>query len=145
VDSADSFASFLAARRLRVTSERLAIAGGVAATGGHFDVDSLLADLRRRRVAVSRATLYRTLSHLLQAGLVRRVRGPDGSPRYESMAGRRPHHHMVCLGCGAILEFTDGRLETLQRHACRRRGFTMTDHSLRIEGFCRRCAAARER
>lgn len=140
MNPAGTFTHYLAERRLKVTSERLAIAGAVGAIEGHFDVDSMLLELRRQGVAVSRATLYRTLSHLLAAGLVRRVRGSDGNPRYESMVGRRPHDHMVCLRCGAILEFTEPRIEALGQAACRRHRFTMTDHSLRIEGHCADCA-----
>ena len=138
-----TFSRYLTGNHLKVTSERLAIADAVVGTPGHFDVDELLLQLRRREVAVSRATLYRTLSHLLEAGLVRRVRKPDGTARYESMEGRTPHDHMVCLGCDRILEFADAEIEKLQAAACRRAEFTMTDHSLRIEGYCRDCAAQR--
>lgn len=137
------FSRYLTEKRLKVTSERLAIARSVVDTAGHFDVDSLLLALRGRQVPVSRATLYRTLTHLLEAGLVRRVRRHDGTSRYESMAGRSHHDHMICLGCDAILEFADAKIEELQEAACRREGFTMTDHSLRIEGYCHDCAAKR--
>lgn len=137
------FSRYLAENRLKVTPERLTIADAVMETPGHFDVDSLLLDLRDRGVRVSRATLYRTLTHLLEAGLVHRVRGPDGGARYESMAGRKHHDHMVCLDCGVILEFTDATIEKLQEAACRRKEFTMTDHSLRIEGYCRDCGGKR--
>ena len=137
-----SFKGYLVDQRLKVTAERLAIAEAVATTGGHFGVDALLRDLHRRKVTTSRATLYRTLAHLLDAGLVRRVTASDGNPRYESMAGRSHHDHMVCLGCDAILEFTDRAIEDLQEAACAAEGFRMTDHTLRIEGYCRSCAAA---
>ena len=140
--SSEPFTRYLTKQRLRVTSERVAIASSVGTMPGHFGVDSLLRQLRRRQVPVSRATLYRTLAHLLDAGLVRRVTGSDGAPRYESMVGRGHHDHMVCLGCGAILEFTDPEIETLQGRACRSRGFRMTDHTLRIEGYCRRCTTS---
>ena len=139
-----TFKRYLVDQRLKVTAERLAIAETVATTAGHFGVDALLRDLRRRRVTASRATLYRTLAHLLDAGLVRRVTASDGNPRYESMVGRSHHDHMVCIGCDVILEFTDLAIEKLQEAACAKQGFRMTDHSLRIEGYCRSCAAARE-
>jgi len=143
MDPTAEFTRFLASRHLRVTAERIAVAGAIASIRGHFDLDSLLARLRRRRLRVSRATLYRTLPHLLEAGIVHRLTGSDGTPRYESMAGRKHHDHMVCQACGAIAEFQSSAIEQLQEAACRRQGFTMTGHVLRIEGFCRSCAPAR--
>ena len=140
--ASQQFTRYLMGRRLKVTPERLAIVEAVVATPGHFDVDSMLLRLRRRDVPVSRATLYRTLSHLLDAGMVHRLTDSRGNPRYESMAGRKPHDHMVCLACGAILEFRETGIEELEAAACRKQGFTRTTHQLRIEGYCRHCAGS---
>ena len=140
----EQFRLYLAQEGLKVTSERLAIADAILATPGHFEADALLATLERSDTRVSRATLYRTMTHLLKAEVVRRVRGPDGKPRYECMTGRAHHDHMVCLGCSDILEFTDERIEELQLEACRNRGFVMTDHTLRIEGYCKTCGPKKD-
>ena len=140
----EQFRRYLADRGLKVTSERLAIVDAILGTPGHFEADVLVERLQRGSVRVSRATLYRTLNHLLKAEMVRRVTGSDGNPRYESMTGREHHDHMVCLGCSEILEFTDEQIEARQLAACRRYGFTMTDHTLRIEGYCRDCQPAKE-
>jgi Fur family ferric uptake transcriptional regulator len=140
----EQFRQYLAQEGLKVTTERLAIADAVLTTPGHFEADALLATLQLDDIRVSRATLYRTMTHLLKAEVVRRVRGPDGNPRYECMTGREHHDHLVCLGCGDILEFTDERIERLQLQVCRGRGFTMTDHTLRIEGYCRSCGPKKD-
>ena len=102
---------YLADRGLKVTSERLAIVDAILGTPGHFEADVLLERLQKGNIQVSRATLYRTLNHLLKAEMVRRITGSDGNPRYESMTGREHHDHMVCLGCSEILEFTDEQIE----------------------------------
>ncbi len=141
---AELFRQYLAEQGLKVTSERMAIVEAILRTPGHFEVDVLVERLQKGNIPVSRATLYRTLNHLLKAEMVRRVTGSDGNPRYESMTGREHHDHMVCLGCSEILEFTDEQIEQLQQDACRRVGFTMTDHTLRIEGYCRNCKSARK-
>jgi Fur family ferric uptake transcriptional regulator len=130
----DQFRRYLVQGGLKVTSERLAIVEAILAIPGHFEADILLGKLQGGSVPVSRATLYRTLNLLLRAEIVCRVTGSDGNPRYECMTGREHHDHMVCLGCSHIVEFTDERIEQLQIEACRREGFTMTDHTLRIEG-----------
>jgi Fur family ferric uptake transcriptional regulator len=58
--------------------------------------------------------------------------------------GHRHHDHIVCLTCGRIEEFFDERIEHLQEEACRRKGFELVNHHLRLEGYCRACAKARE-
>lgn len=142
--AAEQFRQYLAQEGLKVTSERLAIVAAILATPHHFEVDDLLVTLQRGDHRVSRATLYRTMTHLLKAQVVRRVRGPDGNPRYECMTGREHHDHMVCLGCGDILEFTNQRIEELQLLVCGQQGFTMTDHTLRIEGYCKTCGPGKD-
>ena len=143
MNAPEQFADYLVARRLKITSERLAIAKLILAAPGHLDVDALLVRLRRHQVRVSRATLYRTLAHLIDAGLVHRVIASDGYARYESMAGREHHDHMVCGQCGSILEFVDARIEKLLERACRAQRFTMEAHTLQIEGSCRGCSRPR--
>ena len=135
----EPFRRYLVENGLKVTPERLTIADAILGAPGHRDVGGLLLRLRRRHIGVSRATLYRTLSHLIEAGLVHRVTASDGTPRYESMLGRRHHDHMVCRGCGSMLEFRSERIEELLAAACRRRGFRMEGHTLRLEGRCRDC------
>lgn len=139
MSATEQFRKYLSRQGLNVTSARLSVGEAILETPGHFQPDALLGRLRGEGVQVSRATLYRTLAHLLKAGMVQRLTGPDGNARYESMNGRERHDHMICLGCGTILEFADPAIEQLQRNACRSAGFTMTDHALRIEGYCRRC------
>ena len=109
---------------------------------GHFGADDLVASLARRRIPVSRATVYRTLDHLVSGGFVQKIFLSDHGQRralYERAHGREHHEHMHCITCGRIIEFSDDLLEERQAQTCRRLGFKPLRHSLRIEGFCRSC------
>src|SRR5262245_45487470 len=130
----EAFASWLASRKLRVTGERMAVLEEVLRARGHVDIDDLLERFRRLGRPVSRATIYRTLSHLVASGLVQKVATGEGQARYEPMLGRAHHDHMICLGCGEIIEFTNGEIERLQDWVCRRKGFTIVTHTLQIRG-----------
>jgi Fur family transcriptional regulator, ferric uptake regulator len=143
VDAATRFSEFLATRRLRLTRERRAILEELLQVRGHFDVDSLLAHFRRKGRAVSRATLYRTLARLVESGLVHKIEMAEGQARYEIMIGRHHHDHMICLACGAIVEFESREIERLQEEICRRKGFRMTGHMHQIRGLCSTCARDR--
>ena len=124
---------------LRATRSRVAILGEAAQLHGHFDAEELVSALRRSGARVSRATVYRTLSHLVALGLLRRHDMPEGGARYERWAGRTPHEHLLCVRCGAMLEFVEDGIERLQDEVCRRYDFRPLNHSLQIRGVCRDC------
>ena len=136
----ERFALYLSKNRLKMTRERRALLEHVLSVRGHFDVDDLLMRLRRSGHRVSRATLYRNLPRLVDSGLIHKVEMDRGQARYELMLGRHHHDHMVCLGCGAILEFESPEVERIQREVCRRRRFVMTGHTHQIRGYCVSCA-----
>lgn len=140
------FTGYLGARSLKMTRERRLILEAIDEIPGHFGADDLYLALLRRKVPVSRATVYRTLEHLVGSGLVQKIYVSDHAQRkalYERAHGREHHEHMSCMKCGRIIEFSDERLERRQDAVCRRLGFKPVRHSLRIEGICRSCGGAR--
>lgn len=139
MDAAARFSRFLASHSLRLTRERRAILDEMLRVRGHFDADALLQHFRRKGRPVSRATLYRTLARLVEAGLVHKIEMAKGQARYEVMVGRHHHDHMICLACGRIVEFESREIERLQEEICRRKGFTMTGHMHQIRGRCSAC------
>jgi Fur family ferric uptake transcriptional regulator len=145
VQAIERFADFLSRNRLKMTRERRVILDQVLGTRGHFDVDHLLAGFRRAGHPVSRATLYRNLPRLIEAGIIHKLEMAHGQARYELMVGRHHHDHLICLDCGLILEFESRDVERIQEEVCRRRGFVMTGHTHQIRGHCAACAGRRRR
>ena len=92
--------------------------------------------------SASQATVYRTLAHLKDCGLVREVSRLEGRAQYESAHGQAHHDHMVCVECGHVIEFCDERIEKLQRLICRKHGFEPLDHRMSIRGRCRACGGS---
>ena len=138
----ERFAQYLSKHGLKMTRERRALIDHVLSVRGHFDVDDLLGRLRKAGHGVSRATLYRNLPRLVDSGLIHKVEMARGQARYELMLGRHHHDHMICLGCGTILEFESPEVERIQEEVCRRKKFLMTGHSHQIRGYCEACAGA---
>lgn len=124
---------------LRWTTQRALIVRTALATHAHYTAEELLALCRRLDPRVSRATVYRTLTVLEQAGFVEGLETGDGVRRFEHVLGHEHHDHMVCLRCGRIVEFRDDELERRQEAAAKRIGFRIERHSLRIYGSCRDC------
>ncbi|HMF08553.1 MAG TPA: transcriptional repressor [Thermoanaerobaculia bacterium] len=132
---------FLQGRRLRATSERKAIAREIAARGArHFSAEELVARFRRRGTQVSRATVYRTLEHLVSGGLVRRLSFGRKHALYEGNEGGARHGHLICLDCGRIAVFTSEPWQRPLDSVARRRQFQARAISIQVFGSCRRCA-----
>ena len=131
--------SFIADKGLKSTRQRTIILDAFLAAKGHVTVEDLLARARQADRRVSAATVYRTMKLLAECGLARPQHFADGQTVYEPLAGREHHDHLVCTGCGQILEFEDDRIEQLQLAAARAHGFQVTHHRLELYGLCRRC------
>jgi len=86
---------------LRVTGPRVAVLDALYALP-HADVDGLLTAVRLT-TDVSTQAVYDVLGAFSRAGLVRRIELPGSSARFETRVGDN-HHHLVCRGCGEIVD-----------------------------------------
>ncbi len=133
------FQTYLKRRGLKLTPERRDLFDEIFKRHVHFEVDDLLFRLKRRGRKISRATIYRGLELLVDAGVVGRVRVGEEGYRYERLNAGEHHDHMICIGCGRIIEFYEPRIESLQDAVCARQQFHAITHSHQIRGFCRDC------
>jgi len=137
--------AWLEEKGLKHSRQRDVIVETFFATGGHEPVDALVARVRARDPRVSVATVYRTMKLLAECGLAVPRRFEDGQTRYEP-AGHRGHHdHLICTGCGRIVEFENERIEDLQRRVARSHGFEVESHKLELYGRCAECRPGGEK
>ncbi|MBN2361096.1 MAG: transcriptional repressor [Deltaproteobacteria bacterium] len=135
----DRFRAFLRDRSLRVTEVRERVALAVLQRHGHFDVDEVVAELRRGGTRASRATVYRALPLLEQAGLIAATTGQRERQRYERALDRRHHDHLVCTRCKRVVEFEYPAFEILQHKVAEMYGFLLTSHTHQLFGLCPAC------
>jgi Fur family transcriptional regulator, ferric uptake regulator len=139
-----AFEAFLRTRGLKLTTQRRRIFERVFSTHEHFSAEQLCVWLDAEQGArASRATVYRTLGLLLEGKFLSALDAGRGELVYEHVLGHLHHDHMLCLDCGRIEEFHDDRIEELQLAACRKKGFELVTHDLRLRGYCRACARRR--
>ena len=131
----------LASHGLRLTSGRRAIVDAILGRQGHFAIEELVADLRARGLHASKATVYRALPLLTEAGIVQPAVVTGDEKSYERAVGQEHHDHLVCKGCGAVVEFEYDAIEILQREVAARHGFTLEGHMLQLLGRCPACRA----
>jgi len=125
---------------LRLTEARRTVATLIADRDGPFTAADLLADARRRRIDIGRATVFRALDAFSELNVVERLDLPNGDHAY---VGCDPahHHHVVCENCGRTTEIDDGGIRDIVRAIERRTGYRVDSHRLELFGRCPACAA----
>jgi Fur family ferric uptake transcriptional regulator len=137
--SGDKVEALLRARGLRITGDRLAIWHELLTARDHMDADELYRRLRDKGLKGSRATVYRTLDLYVKAALVSKIRATEQRFVYEVAIGRKHHDHLVCVGCGKIIEFVNEQIERLQDEVAQKHGFELVAHFMRLSGLCAAC------
>ena len=136
----EKFREYLASRPRpqRYTEQQREMVRYIFAQHDHFDADTLCEEMGRAGLHVSRATVYRTLSKLVEAGLLRCI---ESGPRkkYEHGYGYPQHEHMLCSMCGKMIEFQDPRVEALIHDVCRAHNFQYSGHNFVMRGVCSEC------
>ncbi|HDL63909.1 MAG TPA: transcriptional repressor [Proteobacteria bacterium] len=138
-DPERTFAEFLKSKGLKFTPERREILRVIFATHEHFDVETLFEVMKKRGERTSLATIYRLVPLLIESGMIRRATRLDGHVTYEHVFGHKPHHHLVCVKCGQIVEFRDEGIEQLLTEVCQKYDFSPIDQRLGVRGVCSSC------
>jgi Fur family ferric uptake transcriptional regulator len=140
----EKFREYLASRPSpqRFTDQQRDLVEHVFSRHSHFEADQLVKDLGEAGLNVSRATAYRTLSKLVDAGMLRKL---EVGPRtfYEHDYGYPQHEHLVCELCGKMIEFQHPAIEAAIEEICGQNQFNTNGHTLIIRGTCVDCNRAR--
>jgi len=129
--------AFLDLKHLRRTRQREVIICAAFGTKEHFTADELWELARKLDRTTSRATVYRTLALLVEAGLLREIDlGRDQAVYDPNFIDHPDHNHLVCLDCHKVVEFEDQHISLLEDCIARRLGFQPTSKSIRIEANC---------
>ena len=138
------FREYLASRPRpqRFTGQQRDLVRYVFSKHSHFDAEQLIEEVKGQGFRISRATVYRTLSKLVDAGLLRSLE-MGARTVYEHDYGYPQHEHMQCQQCKKIFEFQHPGVEAVVREVCRQQGFQSAGHTFVVRGLCADCNRAR--
>ncbi|MBI1369351.1 MAG: transcriptional repressor [Planctomycetes bacterium] len=128
------FRRFLKKRGLKFTSERAMILDAVLAKDGLFEAEQLMFEMHAAGHHVSKATIYRTIKHLVEAGIIQEVLLDSKLAHYQLIYGRKPTDHLVNMDTDEVIEFHSPELEALRDQICREHGLEPAGHRLIIYG-----------
>src|SRR5690242_855054 len=110
---------------------------------GHLTADDLYDLIRREDHKISRATVYRTLQWMEDAGIARKVDFGEGRFRFEHSYRHPRHFHLICKTCNRSFEFLSSDIEALLEEVATARNFTARQSILQIHGTCEACRTGR--
>lgn len=125
----------------RRSGKRDLIVGLFLRQPGHLSADELVDLIRREDRRISRATIYRTLLWMVEAGIARRVDFGEGKFRFEHAYRHPRHFHLICKTCDQSFEFLSSDIETLLEEVASARGFAPRQSVVQIYGTCESCRA----
>ena len=134
----DRAAERLVERGVRPTQQRLRVLAELMDERNDATAQELHARLRARGERIGLATVYRTLSVLVDEGIVDALSHHDGERCYR-LCGAEHHHHLVCTRCHRVVELTDCGIGDWLERAAHEQGFLATEHSLEVSGLCAAC------
>lgn len=97
-------------------------------------------DLCETVPGVGRATVYRTIKLLVEAGALCKLAMPDGAPKY-NLARVGHHHHTVCVRCGKVGDFRDSTVERMLRSLAKEVDGQIVGHRMEVYVDCADCSS----
>ncbi len=110
---------------------------------GHLSADDLVDLIRREDHRISRATVYRTLQWMVDAGIARKVDFGEGRFRFEHSYRQPRHFHLICKTCHRSSEFLSSDIEALIEEVAAARSFAAAQSVVQIYGTCDECRTGR--
>ena len=122
----------------RTTNQRRLLLDLIQRAGGHLDADELYRLARDQEPNISLSTVYRNLKLFKELGLVEERHFIEEHHHYEAKPATE-HHHVVCLGCGKVIDFESPLAEQIKHSVAAEKHFSVTSAEIRVEGYCARC------
>ncbi len=122
----------------RNTKQRRLILKIIEQADEHLDAEQIYERAREISPGISLSTVYRNLQLFTKAGLLAEHQF-DGLRRRYEIATRSRHHHLMCIACGRIFEFSCPSSDVLQNRITKEKGFRVTDAEVHLMGYCPEC------
>lgn len=123
----------------KATPARLAILDIFVKSDIPITADKVYKELKRNKKNINEATVYRTLTSLVEGEIIKRVDFRKESAFFE--LNKKHHHHIACMSCDTIEDFESATIENALRGIVRNSSkfINIKEHSLELFGLCKNC------
>ena len=127
----------------KVTSQRTLLLELIRKADGHLSADELYRQAREVGANLSLSTVYRNLRLFKKLNLIDEHHLAQEHHHYEARSSTE-HQHLICLGCGRVIEFQSYFTKRMKQVIRRKMGFEITGAEVHFMGYCARCRPQKE-
>jgi len=138
--TANKIAGLLREQGHKLTPQRHIVLKVMASSHDHLTPELIYEKSLLEDRSIGRVTVYRTLDLLSKLNLVCKVHSENGCHSYMMRRPTEHHHHLICSGCGKVVDFTNCSLADVEKKLSQETGFDIKDHLLEFRGLCRACS-----
>ena len=104
----------------------------------HPTAEEVYMTVKAKDPGVSRSTVYRNLTLLVEEKMINKISMKVGPDRYDYV--REPHNHVICSKCGCITDFCYGfEYEEMKKSILEQTGIEISDGGITLKGICNSC------
>lgn len=123
----------------RNTWQRETVRRAMLQEQGFISAQELYDKLRAAGSPIGLATVYRSLSSLVELGEADTINSPAGENLFRFCNSGQHHHHLICRVCGATTEIAASEVESWAERIAQKHGYTEPSHIVDIFGVCANC------
>jgi Fur family ferric uptake transcriptional regulator len=123
----------------RITPQRDLIAEVLERAGRPLTAQELWTTVSEKEPSIGRATVFRTLQSLQEAGIVEHLTLAANQVGYLLCGSPEHHHHLVCQRCGRVEDLGEQDVKPFLAKVERMHRFTADHSSFSIYGTCAAC------
>lgn len=117
-------------KKFTITSQREVILRIIFESQDHPDIDEIYLRARKIDANIGIATVYRTMSSLVEIGAIEKLDFKDGKSRYEEAATCHHHDHLIDIETNEVVEFFNEEIENLKTKIAKDLGYELVHHRL---------------
>lgn len=149
-----SFEKKIENSQYRLTKPRKAVLDVLKHTQKHLSAEEIYQEVYKSYPSIGLTTVYRTLDLLNSIGMVDKFEFGDGKARFELIGEERKkpdhHHHLICVRCGKIIDYTDfideeaELVRKTEEELSKKHNFLIYRHIIHFYGICNECRKGNE-
>ena len=125
-------------QNLGLTRAREVVLQVIRDASEHLTANDVFGDARRKLPSISFATVYNSLRHLKESGLIAEIQFGNGASRYDRITHR--HDHAICTECGKLVDIEMQVPEEFLENAAKWSQFKPERLEFTLRGVCPQCA-----
>jgi len=125
-------------KKLRLSHPRLLTHQELSNAKNFLGPQELYQCLLKKHMKIGLTSIYRALNLFESLGMVFKIIN-GSSVKYKLCELEDHHHHIICKGCGNVVELNFCDISDWSKKVTESTGYEVTDHQLNFYGLCKAC------